>query len=254
MNIIELKKLDFSYDNKKIFNNLDFELSENSFNFLSGKNLSGKTTFLKLISGLYYTSNIKYYDTNITEENSHLLKDNSKYINLVNIFYSKTVFDELDILTESNNGNYIKKILKDFNLYSCIHKSPLNLTTTQKCKLSIIKAIMLKTKILLIDNIFTKFNKEDTINTIEKLRDYSKKYNITVIIASMDSDLVFYFEKIIILDNKKVIFNDSYLDEDLYRNNNLQIPFVCELSDKLKLYNLINNDIYDFDGLVNEIC
>ena len=49
--VVEIVNLSFSYDNKKILNNINLYLSEGDFVALIGRNGAGKTTLLKLILG-----------------------------------------------------------------------------------------------------------------------------------------------------------------------------------------------------------
>ena len=49
--VVEIVNLSFSYDNKKILNNINLYLSEGDFAALIGRNGAGKTTLLKLILG-----------------------------------------------------------------------------------------------------------------------------------------------------------------------------------------------------------
>ena len=51
MKCIEIKNLNFKYDNKTIFENLSLELFTNNFYVLSGLNGCGKSTLLKIIGG-----------------------------------------------------------------------------------------------------------------------------------------------------------------------------------------------------------
>jgi ABC-2 type transport system ATP-binding protein len=52
--MVSIKNLSFGYTRKKLFTNLDFELTSGNIYGLLGKNGAGKTTLLKLISGLRY--------------------------------------------------------------------------------------------------------------------------------------------------------------------------------------------------------
>jgi ABC-2 type transport system ATP-binding protein len=52
--MIEIKNLSFSYGKKKLFKELEVQLKPGNIYGLLGKNGAGKTTFLKLISGLRY--------------------------------------------------------------------------------------------------------------------------------------------------------------------------------------------------------
>ena len=59
LNIIEINNLNFYFGNNQIFSSLNLNLPSNCFVFLTGSNSSGKTTFLKVISGYYYSNNVK---------------------------------------------------------------------------------------------------------------------------------------------------------------------------------------------------
>lgn len=52
MNSIKIEKLSFSYDDKKILQNINFHIESGEFLCLLGKSGSGKSTLLRIISGL----------------------------------------------------------------------------------------------------------------------------------------------------------------------------------------------------------
>ena len=49
---LEVSGLSFSYDNKKLFENLDFSIKEGEFVSLLGPSGCGKSTILKLLTGV----------------------------------------------------------------------------------------------------------------------------------------------------------------------------------------------------------
>ena len=62
-NKIELKNIEFSYDEskKKIFNNLNFEVKKNSIIGIVGSSGSGKTTLIDILVGLILTKKALSY-------------------------------------------------------------------------------------------------------------------------------------------------------------------------------------------------
>ena len=52
MNYVNIENLSFSYDDKKIFSNVNMQIRRGDFISILSSNSSGKTTFLKLIKGL----------------------------------------------------------------------------------------------------------------------------------------------------------------------------------------------------------
>ena len=51
MNIIEIKNLSAFYENRKVFENLNFTIEEGDYLCIVGENGSGKTTLMKIILG-----------------------------------------------------------------------------------------------------------------------------------------------------------------------------------------------------------
>ena len=114
MYLIELNNYNFNINKKNIFKNLSVKIEKNSINYLTGKNSCGKTTFMKILNGKYIYKNIKY-NNELLKTNK--LKQDTIYLNEEIIFYGKTIFEELRLLSDYNNDSFIDKILIDFDLY-----------------------------------------------------------------------------------------------------------------------------------------
>lgn len=96
MNILEVYNLNFSYDDKVIFNNINLKIKEGSFVNVYGRNSSGKSTLLKLLSGSIITeSDIKVDKVKINKFNMDVINNKISFISSNNKLFSKTVLDEL---------------------------------------------------------------------------------------------------------------------------------------------------------------
>lgn len=64
MNIIEVKNLSAFYENRKVFENLNFTVSEGDYLCIVGENGSGKTTLMKVILGfdIKHVGKVKFHD------------------------------------------------------------------------------------------------------------------------------------------------------------------------------------------------
>ena len=66
-----------------------------------------------------------------------------------------------------------------------------------------------------------------------------------------------YGKEIAILNNGKIISIDKiknlYKNEKIFKNNGLNLPFMANLSLKLKYYELVDDVILDMDKMVNHL-
>ena len=112
---------------------------------------------------------------------------------------------------------------------------------------------MLDKDIFIIDDAF---NMLDNINR-EKMFNYIKsKKKTTFIHFTNNSENILYGTNTIIF-NRKVIKKDKtnkiITNEKLFLNNNLSLPFMADLSNKLKYYNLLDKVIIDQKEMVDEL-
>lgn len=246
MNIISVENLNFSFDKNKIFSNVSFDIRKGSLVSITTPSSKGKTTMLNLINGNIYSPNI-YINS------KSKLKISTIYTN-VN-FYSKTILEEL--LLVSSNLNKIKRLLKEFNLINYINQSPLNLNYVQMHKLNLIKIILNKSEIILMDNIFSYFDKYSKIEFIGLLKKYQQEKNITIIYTTNNLDDTIFCDKIIIID-KELLYDGSldkiYMNSSVIKKAKLNVPLENELMEKLNLYNVIDNTSYTIEDVVEEIC
>lgn len=241
MNLIELKDVSFKYTST-LFLDLNLQITNKTFLCIAGCNNSGKTTLLKILSGELMCDNIYYLGEKVNDPN--LLKEKVCYINKDTIFYSKTIIDELSLYT--SNEYEIKKLLNYFNLINYINSSPNTLSSENKLILKIIISLLKKTEVILLDNVFSFFSNDFKKNFINLLFKYTSKKEIAVIFTTNDLNESIYFDELLIINDNKL----GYAME----KSNLTTPFSIELSEKLMLYNLIEEEEYNIEKLVDKLC
>ena len=260
MNIIEAH-IKYEINNKQLFDNINITIKKGSFVSIIGENGVGKTTLLKLLSGLIITNNnIKIDNIQVNKYNMEEVNRKVSYITSYNEFFSKTVLEEIlgDIkLNNQIEVNRSKKLLDEFNLLYLEKMSPLDLSYAENQIVALIKAIVKRSKIIVLDNAFLRLDIDKRNELFSYIEKYAKDNDITILMTSTDSIDLLYSDRILLIRNNSIMFDGNY--EALISNINLgregfKYPFEIEVSNKLIMYDLIRNVHDNVDSIVGELC
>ncbi len=261
MNIIEAHNINYSILDNNIFSNLDLLIESGSFVSVIGENGSGKTSLLKILSGQIITEgNVKIDGIKVNKYNIEEISKRVATINSYNEFFSKTVIEE--ILQDKRQVsiydiNKVRKLLDSFNLLYLEKMSVQNLSYAENQIIALIKAITKNPKIIVLDNAFSKLDIDKREELINYLTKYCKNNNITILSATNDMSLLKYFDRVLLIKNSGISFDGNYKELintiDLNKES-LNYPWEVEVTNKLKLYDLIDVDLDDIDQIVGELC
>lgn len=258
--VLEINNLSY-----KDFNDISLSFDSGTFYSIVGPNNSGKTTLFNLISSIIPT------DNHIVLNNINLNKDNiDKYIINIGIvervnnnsfIYTKVINEMIYPLV---NLNYRKKealarineVLEMFSCNNFLDKKINELNYYEKQLLLIMIALLHKPKVLLLDSVlqvFPKGKQEEIIKIIKKL----VKDGLTVISFTNYLQETSLTDKIILIDKFNILGEYSYSDifsndKDFYEHN-LEIPFMTDLSIKLKMYNLVDKEYINMKEMVDDL-
>ncbi len=167
----------------------------------------------------------------------------------LDIFVAETVIDEiafgLESLAISKNDikESIDSMANTFKLTSLLDKDPNSLGCSDKIKMKIMSSLIIKPKILVIDNIISLLDYKDKILVFDILKEYVKNGGI-VINFTNDIEETMFGEKIIIIYDKKLVCEGKTLsvlnEEKILKRLGLGLPFIVELNKYLMDYNLID--------------
>jgi len=193
---------------------------------LIGANGSGKSTLLLLFAGLLKPTegDLKIFDMEINRKNSYFFRKNIGIVfqNPDDFLFNPTVMDEL-LYTPRNFGislSQAKKMAEEyakiFGIEKILKKQPFRLSGGEKKRVALACVLMLKPKLLLLD--------EPTSNvdgkTRRKILEILKNYSGTMIIATHELK---YLEEIVdgvaILSMDKEIL--AYGGKELLKNEKL---------------------------------
>lgn len=261
--MIKIENLNFSYRNKKVFENLNLDIEKGKIVSIIGPNGCGKSTLVKILLGLIH------YNGRITIDNILLLKDNQKdirkkigvvFTNPDHQFVAETVMDDIAFTLE--NMNYkkedirkkIEEITKYLGIYDILESNPHDLNVNQKQLVSLASALVHDPEILILDEALTSFDPVEKDKIITLLKELNDK-GLTVINISHDIEDTLISDEIFVMNNGQIVFSGSkeqmYKEEKLLKSLGFNLPFIVELSNRLMFYNLIDHVIYDMKELVD---
>lgn len=192
-----------------------------------GKTGSGKSILLKTLVGFYkYDGSISINGLELSEINKKQLRDNISLILQDSYIYSKTIEDNIKILNPSININDVIISSKKFRIHDDIDKleekyntkigyGGIKLSKGQNQRLVLARSFIKNRNIMIFDDSFSAIDNKNKKKILEEL--LQEKNNYTLIIASYDIGLAPKFDKIIFIDDKKVICD---IHNNLLKNSN----------------------------------
>ena len=248
-----------------IFKNLSFSIEKNTMTSLSGPNNSGKTVLLKILSKQINTDGtINVLDKNI---NDYKITDYYKIVKTIipleEIFYYDTVEEELNyyinqlFLSKEETNKRLKNIQKNLFINKIKKKQIKELTDSEKVILQLALAVASMPKIILIDDLTYYLEHDDMKKIISYFRYLIKNYDVTILINSTRLEDILDTDNLYILSDSEIILEGKPL-EVLQRDNilnkaGIKVPFMIDLSVKLKDYNLIDEVELDINRMIERL-
>ena len=247
-----------------LFKNFNLNIQKNAFSTISGSNNCGKTTLIRLIDGQLYSRNTisifgKEYDEYKITDISSIIKT---VIPLEFTITQKTVEEELLYqlpldMSKVNCNKSVKECAKTFGLTKLLTKSVESLSEKELINLQLAVALISKPQILLIDDIYPYFTKEETINICQKLKEIKEKENISILMVTSLLECNLISDYSYILDNGQIVLEGPPIDvlqkDNILNKAGLNLPFMMDLSVKLRDYDLIENIELDMEKMVNDL-
>lgn len=264
MNAISIKNLDFSYESKTIFSNFNLDIKKGSFISLIGPNGSGKSTLVKILAGLLeYQGEIIINDLLLDKNNIKQIRKSIGVIlnNIDSQLISDKVFDNIAFplvnqgIIRSKILDSVNDIASQLNITHLLDKNINEINNMEKALINLASVLIYKPNILILDEAFYNLDKVDRDNILSVLKDFNKLQKITIINITQDMEDILFGDSIIILNEGNIVINDTndkvLTNDKIFSKLGLDLPFMVDLSIKLKYYNLIDKIIYDMEEMVD---
>ncbi len=188
---IVVSSLSKNFGKLPVFLNANVSIEENTITALSGKNSSGKTTFLKLVSGflLPCSGKIFIYNQDISKNRMFAKKTVSFTMNTDYGFYPQlTLKENLVFLCKAYNKTFndVSPFIEKLNLKDFLN-TPFFLSSSGiKTRLWLISSLIKNPKILLIDELTKSVDSESKQIIYDLIKELKTKYKLTILFVSHD--------------------------------------------------------------------
>ncbi len=230
---IEFDSVHFSYEDKKVLENITFEIEEGTSNAIVGYSGSGKTTLFNLITRLIDPNSglIKLNGINIKDLCSKDLRSLISVVRQDGMVFDETILENIrfgkptasDVeIREAAKMAYVDEFtneLKD-GLKTVVGPRGSTLSGGQRQRISIARAFLRASPLLLLDEPTSALDSKSE-NLIQKSLSNLAKHSTTITIAHRLSTIV-DCDKVLILDNGKIVGQGKHskllLKNSLYSN------------------------------------
>lgn len=225
---IEIKDLSFKYTNKNVLNDVNLTINPKDTIAFVGASGSGKTTLLNLMNKSYEVPNGKIFidGIDINELDEESIRDNISVITQNPYIFNLTIKENLKLMGNKVTDKQMKDACKIAQIHDYIESLPdkydtllgeggLNLSGGQRQRLTIARALIKKSKIILFDESTSALD-NNTQKELQKAIDRVGKDYTMVIVAHKLSTII-NCNPIYVLEKGKIV--DYGTHQDLLKRN-----------------------------------
>ena len=197
-------------------------MEENIICALTGNNGSGKTTLLRLIVGLLKPASgmVKIFKNILTRDKQKLWEIRQSigflFQNPDDQLFAPTIEEDISFgarnlkLREDEVKQRVEWALKAVDLYEFKNYSPFNLSWGQKKRAALAGLLVMKPKLLILDEPFANLDFKSIYNNLKILEKLRRENKITIFFTAHNLFFVEnWAEKMLVLDEGKMIFEGA---------------------------------------------
>ncbi|WP_192929779.1 ABC transporter ATP-binding protein [Alkaliphilus serpentinus] len=214
--MINVEDISVARNHQTILKEITLSFKEGEFINIMGPSGSGKSTFLKLLNGLesFNGGVIRYDGRDILEIDPIDLRREVGYVFQVPYLFGEKVRENIEYPIKLGklelDEDYVTEMLTSLNLKKeILDKKCKDLSGGEQQRISLLRSLMLRPKVLLLDEITSSLDPINTKLVEEFIKDIYKKYHITIILVThsveqakrMGSRTVFFKEGTVFMDS-----------------------------------------------------
>ncbi|VAX21829.1 Putrescine transport ATP-binding protein PotA (TC 3.A.1.11.1) [hydrothermal vent metagenome] len=213
--MIELNNITYSYDSKPLMNDFNLHVEDNKLTCLLGSSGCGKTTTLRLIAGLEIPQMGKVIiDSKVVADNGKtLIQPHKRNIGFIfqdlALWPHFTVYKNIAFGLKERGEKGIEKTVLDmlrfFNLEDQADKYPHQLSGGQKQLVAISRSLVLKPKILLMDEPLANLDVKLKRKILEHIKKLKHNFDLTIVYVTHDHREAFEIaDKVVVLNGPTI--------------------------------------------------
>ncbi|CDF11897.1 glycine betaine/L-proline ABC transporter ATPase subunit [Mycoplasma sp. CAG:776] len=218
--MISFKNVSKSFENKKILDNINIDIEENTITCLIGESGCGKTTLLKMINRLYEPTKgtITINNENILKKDLIRLRRSIGYvIQHTGLFPHMTIQENIEIILKLSKVPKEKIEKRTIELMEMIglnsdflNRYPSELSGGQQQRVGIARAFAINPDIILMDEPFSALDPVTRTSLQDELLRIQSKYKKTIVFVTHDMDeAIKLADKIAIIDEGHLVQYDT---------------------------------------------
>lgn len=222
MKIVQLEDVGLTYFSKNgetnALGNVSFDINEGEFISIVGPSGCGKTTILSLVSGLLKPTKGKVLVSGKSPEEN---RDKTGYMFQKDLLFEwrtilKNIYLGLEIQKKKTpeNKQYAKELLQKYGLGEFESKFPNQLSGGMRQRVALIRTLVLKPDVLLLDEPFSALDYQTRINVCEDVSKILREEKKTTILVTHDiSEAISLSDRIIVLTSRPASVKREYVME-----------------------------------------
>lgn len=280
--LLQVKNISYGVQDLTILNSVTFSIPKHKIFALVGKSGAGKSSLLKILSGLtepnsgdVFVNNKKVYGPEYKliagNEDIRIIHQDFK-LNEFHRVWENIEF-ALRFFSYENRQERIKELLEVFELSHLKDLSPKKLSGGERQRLAIAIGLAYEPKVLLMDEPFNQIDKLLKIKIWNYIKSNFMNQNRSVLFVSHDTkDALMFADEILIMQNGEIIQQNSpkiifyqpinkycaalfgeysTINDKIYRPNQLEISLIKEKS--YNISGIVTNSLFSGETFLNMI-
>lgn len=253
MSSVVLKNLVKSYDGKKnIIDDINLEIKDKEFIVLVGSSGCGKSTILRLISGLEEVTSGEILIDDKVVNNTH-----PKDRDIAFVFQSYALYPHMSVYENIAFGlkmrkypkneieTKVREVAKALNLEDLLERKPRQLSGGQRQRVALGRAIVRNPKVFLMDEPLSNLDANLRVQMRSEIKRLHQKLKTTFIYVTHDqTEALTMGDRIVVLDKGKIQQADT--PEEIY--NNPKNKFVAGFIGQMNFINVnVHNGVFKIE-------